>query len=139
MKKRAGRIQCPTEPMGGGPSATSSAARRKRDGGPEVRPLILRRLRKKRSDAGDFDGKSFGAKVADCSVGGLHIAIADGDACGGGQLFNVSFIARLGAYKSKAIHRPDRAKLPREGQDLASKQSVPNATIHPRKFVDGVF
>ena len=33
MKKRAGRIQCPTEPMGGGPSATSSAARRKRDGG----------------------------------------------------------------------------------------------------------
>jgi hypothetical protein len=115
------------------------AARRKRDGGPEVRPPILRRLRNKRSDAGDLGRETFAPEVADCSVGGLHIAIADGDACGGGQAFDVSFIARLGAYKSKAIHRPDRAKLPREGQDLASKQSVPNATIHPRKFVDGVF
>jgi hypothetical protein len=57
----------------GCPSAASSTARRKRDGGPEVRPLILRRLRKKRSDAGDFDGKSFGAKVSDRSVGCRHI------------------------------------------------------------------
>ena len=92
--KCAGRTQCPTVPMGGGPSTTSSTARR-------VSTLLWRKC----LDAGDFDGKSFAAKVADCSVGGLRVAVSQGGSDGGGDALNVGLVPGLGADDGESVHR----------------------------------
>ncbi len=56
-------------------------------------------------DAGDFDGKSFAAKVADCLVGCLRVSVDHGAPDGGGDALNVGLVPGLGADDGESVHR----------------------------------
>lgn len=113
----------PTERVGGGPSATSSTARR-------VSTLLWR----KRLDAGDLGGKAFATNVADLAVGCPDIAVSHGCPDGGEKPLGVAFIAFLPRDKRGPVHRLHGSKSATKWFNLDGQETVVNAGQDKRKF-----